>query len=102
MYCTDTTRSRTPCSTILLQSVSIQIQRYMYSSMCIVQIQLALELACSINNTSVCINPDTTLYVFLMYIVQIQFALELACPINNTSVCIKPDTTISVFLNWNP
>ena len=64
MYPTDTTRSKTQCSTIILQSVSIQIQHSMYSSMCIVQIQLALELANPINNTLVSINPDTALYVF--------------------------------------
>ena len=40
MYRSDTTSSRTQC----LQSVSIQIRHYMYTLVCIVQIQLALEL----------------------------------------------------------
>ena len=64
VYPTDTTRSRTQCSTLILQPVLIQIRSYMYSSMCIVQLQLALELACPINDTSVCINTDTTQVFF--------------------------------------
>ena len=66
VHITDTTRSRTQCSTIILQSVLTLIRRSMYSLMCIVQIQLTLEprLVRSIILQSVSLQ-DTTLYVLL-------------------------------------
>ena len=66
VYSTDTTRSRTQCSTIILQSVSTRIRRSMNSFMFIVQIQLTLEprLVRLIIPQSVSLQ-DTTLYVFL-------------------------------------
>ena len=58
-------------------SVSIQIQH----SLCILSVYRSdttrSRTQCTTVKLLVCINPDTTLYVFLVCIVQIQLALEL-------------------------
>ena len=82
-----------------------------YNSLCIpkyvsIQIHLAYKLFTLFTrtNTLVCINPDTTISVFLiiyrLYITCLRTLYSLHTR-SNTLVCINPDSTLSVFLSMN-
>ena len=76
VYRLDTTRSRAQCSTIIPQSVSIQIQHSLYSQFVSFRYN-TLQSLMFYNNTLVCNNPSTTLCILSVYRMQIQLALEL-------------------------
>ena len=84
----------------LLQQVLLSLYQSRFNLLCSQYVSYRYNLLQDpmfYNNTSVCINPYTMVYIFLYVCITRYNSLQNSMFYNNTSVCINPYTTFYVF-----